>query len=343
MKMQRLIEKLEKLDVKIDQNFAIDMVLDSLPTSYEPFIMQFNINDSETTIMQLHNMLQRAEQGMKKYHPSSRSGVVAPVNAIRHGKGKKRKANAQPGWKGKARSGESSGGSKRAVNRDIPPSINPKEATCYHCGQTGHWKRSCPKYLQELKDGKGKVSAPAQGLRDSKELRPGKLNLIMGNRRKASVTEMGIFELVLASGFRLELVNCCYSPEMCRNIISFPALYKQGFHYYFDNLNGDILVYKDDLFVFKASPFNGVYETVICDNKLSDVLDIDSSNELDNASLWHCRLGHINKKRIAQLQKDGVLESFDLKSDDVCESCLLGKMTKAPFNGSFERWEGGRP
>ncbi|KAL6563016.1 hypothetical protein OROHE_005603 [Orobanche hederae] len=38
---------------------------------------------------------------MNKYHPSSSSGVVAPVNAIRHGKGKKRKANAQPGWKGK--------------------------------------------------------------------------------------------------------------------------------------------------------------------------------------------------------------------------------------------------
>ncbi|KAI3709538.1 hypothetical protein L2E82_39300 [Cichorium intybus] len=28
------------------------------------------------------------------------------------------------------------------------------------------------------------------------------------------------------------------------------------------------------------------------------------------------------------------------KSDDVCESCLLGKMTKSPFKGSFERGEG---
>ena len=41
----------------------------------------------------------------------------------------------------------------------------------------------------------------------------------------------------------------------------------------------------------------------------------------------------ISKKRIGQLQKDGVLESFDLKSDDSCESCLLGKMTKSPFTG----------
>ena len=43
---------------------------------------------------------------------------------------------------------------------------------------------------------------------------------------------------------------------------------------------------------------------------------------------------------IAQLQKDGVLKSFDLKSDDTCESCLLGRMTKSPFTGSCERGEG---
>ena len=34
------------------------------------------------------------------------------------------------------------------------------------------------------------------------------------------------------------------------------------------------------------------------------------------------------------------LESFDLKSDDSCELCLLGKMTKSPFTGSCERGQG---
>ncbi|KAD3337408.1 hypothetical protein E3N88_32928 [Mikania micrantha] len=91
----------------------------------------------------------------------------------------------------------------------------------------------------------------------------------------------------------------------------------------------------------KALPCNGVYETVMCiDNLGNGVFQIDSSNGVDKACLWHCRLGHINKKRMAQLQKDGVLESFDLRSDDTCESCLLGKMTKSPFTGFCERGEG---
>ncbi|GJY49115.1 putative RNA-directed DNA polymerase [Tanacetum coccineum] len=70
------------------------------------------------------------------------------------------------------------------------------------------------------------------------------------------------------------------------------------------------------------------------------VLNVVSSNEIDKSKLWHSRLGYINKKRIAQLQKDRVLESFDFKSDDVCKSCLLGKMTKSPFTGTCERGEG---
>ncbi|VFQ67784.1 unnamed protein product [Cuscuta campestris] len=43
-----------------------------------------------------------------------------------------------------------------------------------------------------------------------------------------------------------------------------------------------------------------------------------------NQTLWHCRLGHINEKRISKLHRSGMLESFDLESYDTCESCLLG-------------------
>ncbi|GKB61472.1 retrotransposon protein, putative, ty1-copia subclass [Tanacetum coccineum] len=61
-----------------------------------------------------------------------------------------------------------------------------------------------------------------------------------------------------------------------------------------------------------------MYETVECISHNGKViLNVGSSNELDKSKLWHFCLGHVNKKRIAQLQKDGVLESFDFKLDDV--------------------------
>ena len=47
--------------------------------------------------------------------------------------------------------------------------------------------------------------------------------------------------------------------------------------------------------------------------------------------MWHCRLGHIGKKRMQKLHKDGGLTSFDFESFDTCEACLMSKMTKTPF------------
>ncbi|GKD94504.1 retrotransposon protein, putative, ty1-copia subclass [Tanacetum coccineum] len=116
-------------------------------------------------------------------------------------------------------------GSKRKAESEIAPTSDPKEAVCFYCNTKGHWKRSCPKYLKDLKDEK----------------------------------------------------------------------VEKGSH--------------------PASPCKGIYETVEC-------------------------ISHNGNKHIAQLQKDGVLESFDFKSDDVYESCLLGKMTKSPFTRSCERGEG---
>ncbi|GKE69133.1 retrotransposon protein, putative, ty1-copia subclass, partial [Tanacetum coccineum] len=60
-------------------------------------------------------------------------------------------------------------------------------------------------------------------------------------------------------------------------------------------------------------------------------------HNLDSTYLWHCRLAHINKKRIKQLQQDGLLKSTNDESFDKCESCLSGKMTKKPFIHSNKR------
>ena len=38
-----------------------------------------------------------------------------------------------------------------------------------------------------------------------------------------------------------------------------------------------------------------------------------------------------------ELHKDGLLESLDFDSLNICEPCLMGKMTRSPFNGRVER------
>ena len=146
---------------------------------------------------------------------------------------------------------------------------------------------------------------------------------------------MGVFTLSLPSGLILDLSNCYYVPAISRNIISISCLDMVGFEFKFKN--NCCSFYLNDIFYGSAPLKNGLY-----------ILDLDvpiyniqtkrlKSNDLNPTFLWHCRLGHINEKRIMKLHTDGYLDSFDFESFDICESCLLGKMTKAPFIKSNER------
>lgn len=61
------------------------------------------------------------------------------------------------------------------------------------------------------------------------------------------------------------------------------------------------------------------------------------SNDTNQTFFWHYRLGSISEKHIQKLRSDGLLSLFDYESQETCESCLLGKMTKASFVGHGER------
>nr|GEU39626.1 retrotransposon protein, putative, Ty1-copia subclass [Tanacetum cinerariifolium] len=137
----------------------------------------------KTLIMKIHNLLQTAEQGIKKSDvPSTLAAHVLTV-----GHNAKKRKTSHSNWKGKS----------------------------------------------------------AQGKSDRRRLKHGKLNLVTENRKITPVTRIGKYELMLKSRVRINLNNCCYSSEMTRNIISFHALFKDGYQFSFDNENGDILVYSN--------------------------------------------------------------------------------------------------
>nr|GEY36387.1 retrotransposon protein, putative, Ty1-copia subclass [Tanacetum cinerariifolium] len=62
-----------------------------------------------------------------------------------------------------------------------------------------------------------------------------------------------------------------------------------------------------------------------------------TKSNLDSTYLWHCRLAHINKKRIEKLQHDGLLKSTDNEPFDQFVSCISGKMTRKPFSHKTEK------
>jgi hypothetical protein len=57
---------LDKLGCEFKDDLATDVILLSLPTSYESFIMNFHMNGMEKTVAELHGMLKIVEDSIKK-------------------------------------------------------------------------------------------------------------------------------------------------------------------------------------------------------------------------------------------------------------------------------------
>ena len=69
------------------------------------------------------------------------------------------------------------------------------------------------------------------------------------------------------------------------------------------------------------------------------MLDLDHSSfsfiayndDVSDSIMWHARLGHIGKDRLARLAREGLLESITNVSLPMCEPCLAGKACRKPF------------
>ena len=347
LKMIGYVENLERLGFPLSQELAIDVILQSLPLSYNHFIMNYNMNEIHKTMPELLSMLRTAEQNLQKSKPSS-------IMMVHKGKGK---GNGKGKGKGKGKP------------KPTPQALKPKGGVakigkCFHCGETGHWKRNCQIYLEDLKKKKGSETSTSgifvievnvttstswvldtgcsshicndvQKLTRSRTLAKGEIDLRVGNGAKVAAIAVGIYSLVLPSGLIIELKDCYFVPAITRNIISVSCLDKEGFSFVIKDKSCSI--YYNEMFYCRAQLFNGLY---ILDFE-PEIYNINTkrvkSNDLNPTYLWHCRLGHINEKRISKLHKDGLLDSFDFESYEVCESCLLGKMTKTPFTGNSTR------
>ncbi|KAJ9558234.1 hypothetical protein OSB04_012848 [Centaurea solstitialis] len=113
MKMKRHLDHLERLGHLVPLQLATDTILNSLSDDYKPFVVNYNMNNMEKSIAELHSMLKTAELNMgtknktkdvlmvrdggvkKKHGHTSTSKGKGPVQAVQsapkvHNKGKGR-------------------------------------------------------------------------------------------------------------------------------------------------------------------------------------------------------------------------------------------------------------
>nr|GEU51821.1 hypothetical protein [Tanacetum cinerariifolium] len=136
------------------------------------------------------------------------------------------------------------------------------------------------------------------------------------------------------------LNNCHYAPSITRGVIFVSRLYEDGFVNRF--VDNTIQVSRNNVVYFSAVPRDGIFEIDLSNSLTNESSVYAVSNkraklDLDSALLWHCRLGHINKKRIEKLLHDGLLNSSDLTAFEKCVSCMSRKMARKPYMHQLER------
>lgn len=135
--MMGYFENLEWLGVTLGDELPIDITIHSLHKGYNQFVLNFNMNELEKTMKKLLGMLKTAEQSIK----------VAPKNhvlMIQKKKGVfKKKGN-------KKQYPQSKGKGKQVVKTKAGATPNQES---FHCHKPSHWKRNCPKYLEDKKNG----------------------------------------------------------------------------------------------------------------------------------------------------------------------------------------------
>ncbi|XP_057251985.1 uncharacterized protein LOC130591979 [Beta vulgaris subsp. vulgaris] len=95
--MMGLFENMERLGFPYRLELATDIILHSLPESFNQFRMTYNMNESEKTLQELHGLLVNAERNIPKVEPKKEVLLVQKGKGFkRNGQERRTKASKLP-------------------------------------------------------------------------------------------------------------------------------------------------------------------------------------------------------------------------------------------------------
>ncbi|KAJ9542767.1 hypothetical protein OSB04_029273 [Centaurea solstitialis] len=142
MKMKRHLDHLERLGHPVPLQLATDTILNSLSEDYRPFVVNYNMNNMEKTIAELHSMLKTAELNM------GNKNKTKDVLMVKDGGVKKKNGHASTSkGKGPVQAIQSAPkkGKGKGKGKKVKPNKARTENRCFICNEVGHWRQNCPK------------------------------------------------------------------------------------------------------------------------------------------------------------------------------------------------------
>lgn len=238
------------------------------------------------------------------------------------------------------------------------------DVECYHCHKKGHIKKNCKllNYSKENKDDKAKSakafsvdkwykdrvhsifsrwyvdSGATAHMTNDKSL----FSLLDESFRSYVTVASGeklecigrgniIMYILTKGGMRkIEMEDVLYVPRIDSNLVSVSVLIQKGFKMIYTS-EGCFIDYGDGVHIHIGNRYDGMFvinAKVDCSMKPMDV----GCNRADKCCVhvWHRKLAHRNLHDILAMKNHG-LEIAKCDCSDICESCIIEKMTRKPF------------
>ena len=126
--MTILLARLKSLGMEVDKSFLVQFILNSLPSKYGPFQINYNTMKDKWNVHELHSMIVQEETKLKN------QGIHS-INYVTNKEAGKKRKHANKG-KGPPKYEE--------------PAFNihkkgPKVDRCHFCKKTRHFQKDCPR------------------------------------------------------------------------------------------------------------------------------------------------------------------------------------------------------
>ncbi|KAJ0802818.1 putative RNA-directed DNA polymerase [Helianthus annuus] len=150
----------------------------------------------------------------------------------------------------------------------------------------------------------------------------------MGNGKRIMVEGKGTIRLEVAGGKFKTLDDVYYAPDLGYNLLSVGQLMKTKHKLVFD---------EGACTITKKQTGETVCMIPVASNNTFP-LDVSNANNVafativDESYMWHLRFGHLNERSLQSLSINQLVYGLPkIRSWNVCESCVSGKITRAPF------------
>lgn len=327
--MLTTLRELKQINTKIEDDLAVSAIMSSLNSEYENLIVAMEAWD-EKQLTLANVKLKLLDEWERRTENSKTSAQALKTNST-------------------MRNINSSDGQALKVSKSFK---------CHYCEKEGHIRRNCYKFIEDNKKNNKFESAKMARFNDwyfdcfsSKNFLwfldsgatshmtndssifcefDSKCNgdITVANGSKVKCTGKGKVKLNLLvqnNEHLITLNDVLLVPSIDSNLISVSKLCDKGFAVSFDSLGCYLDKDEERLLIAEKSDNLFVVKTKV---ERINLTKVNVSSYCVHE--WHLKLAHRNLQDIKAMKRLG-LKIKDCKCSDVCESCIIGKISRSPF------------